>query len=158
MKKSVPKIFIITLSFLIFGATCYYWGFTNQKSTLSNYANSILYDLYDVIDLLEHLENTQPNDPVSIEKSQIMLVKNLILIRQINPQISKLQGTPLKALCRTIAYKRRNGIGLDGLGKYEDKELANMATDYLDSIEGDLIEYIEKTGGFFSKSDCPILK
>jgi hypothetical protein len=130
----------------------------NQKSALLNCANSTLYDLDDVIDMLEYLEHTGSNDLEIIEKTQIMLVKKLILIREIDPQISKLQGTPLKALCKTIAYKRRNGIGLDGLGKYKDKELANMATDYLVSIEGELIEYMEQKDGFFSKSDCPILK
>ncbi len=61
-------------------------------------------------------------------------------------------------LCRTIAYKRRNGIGIVGLGKYKDKNLAKLATEYLDSIEGDLIEHIEQMDGFFSKSDCPIQK
>ena len=130
----------------------------SKNDVLLDCANSTLYGLYDVIDLLEYLEKTEPNDPIMIEKSQIMLVKNLILVREIDPQISKLQGTPLKALCRTIAYKRRNGIGLEGLGKYKDKELANMVTEYLDSIESDLIDYIEQRDGFFSKSDCPILQ
>ena len=104
MKKNALKIFVITTSFLVFGAACYYWGFMGQKNTLLSCANATLYDLYDVIDLLEYLERAESNDPIIIEKSQIMLVKNLILIRDIDPQISKLQGTPLKALCRTIAY------------------------------------------------------
>ena len=73
------------------------------------------------------------------------------------PSISELQGTPLLALCKTIAYKRRNGIGINGLGKYKDKTLAKIATDYLDSIESDLIKHIEKMDGFYSKNDCPIL-
>ena len=83
------------------------------------------------------------------EKLEIMLVKELIQTRNVRPSISELQGTPLKALCRTIAYKRRNGIGINGLGKYKDKKLAKMATDYLDSIEDDLIDYIKKMDGFY---------
>jgi len=55
-------------------------------------------------------------------------------------------------------YKRRNGIGINGLGRYKYKKLTKLATEYLDSIEGDLIEHIEQLNGFFSKSDCPILQ
>ena len=158
MKKKVVKIFALMLSFLVFGVFCIYWSFLSKKDTLTSCANSSLYTLNDVIDTLEHLESFNFNDPIMKEKLEIMLVKQLVLVRSIKPNISKLQGTPLKALCRTIAYKRRNGIGMSGLGKYKDKKLANLATEYLDSIEGDLIEHIEQMDGFFSKSDCPILQ
>jgi hypothetical protein len=80
MKKKVLKIILVTVLFLAFGVICSYWGFMSQKNVLLNCTNSTLYDLYDVIDLLEYLERTRSDDLEIIEKSQIILVKKLILI------------------------------------------------------------------------------
>lgn len=157
MKKKVLKIIAVILAFLLFGVLCVYWTFQGQRDALISFANVSLYNLYDVMELLEYLEDKNINDSGLKEKLEIMLATQLIQTRSVKPEISELQGYPLKALCKAIAYKRRNGIGINGLGKYKDDRLAKMASEYLDSIEGDLINHITQMNGFYSKTDCPIL-
>ena len=156
MKKVVKigRLVLVVLLVAIFSSFITYIKLS--KDNLNSKANSKLYDLTDIIEALEYLDTTENNDPTLREKLETSLVSNLVAVNIINPKLSDLQGTPIASLCRSIVYKRKNGIGINGIGKNKDKKLPQLATKYLDNIEPELQEYI-KSNQHLSTGKCKIL-
>ena len=136
LKKKIITIFIIVLigiaSSLI---ASFYTNMYLNKTYAITMANASLYDLSYVMDAIEELQKSKPVNPIVLEKLEIILVASLVSIKSINPEISKLQGTPLNTLCRIINYNDKKGILKKGMGPNQNKELTELATSYLKRIE-----------------------
>jgi|LGOV01.1.fsa_nt_gb hypothetical protein len=155
--KRIIKISGLIFGFVIFGLLCSYLTYYKEtKDNLISRANANLYDLGYTLDSLEYLDNSM-DEPILREKLEISLISNLVLVNAINPKMTDLQGTPLSSLCRAIAYNRKNGIGINGIGKNKDKVLPQMTIDYLESIEPALREHV-KSFQVLSSHECQFLE
>lgn len=156
MKRFV-KISGLIFGFIAFGLLCSYLTYYKvAKHNLISRANANLYDLSYTLDSLEYLDNSM-DEPILREKLEMSLISKIVLVRAINPKMSDLQGNPLSSLCRAIAYNRKNGIGINGVGDNKDKFLSQLTINYLESIEPALKEHV-KSFEFSSIHECQFLE
>ena len=146
MKTKIVTIFtIIAVGVVCSVSTSYYTKRSMDKSYANSLANSNLYELTYIVDALEELKKSESAEPVVQDKLETILVTSLAEIRAINPNIENLEGTPTSTLCRIIKYSHEYAIAENGIGKYQDKNLPQLATSYLEAVEPTLREITQKT-------------
>lgn len=144
MKKTV---FIVTVALLVgisVGAICMnYLAVKSQRHFVeiyqSNYEENMLYALSNEVDLMTYVVNHYANDPLIKEKVEYILVLQLYIISLGKPQISKLQDTPLHALCDAIKFESTN--------KYQyvnDSQLTSPVKIYFHDIKHTVINTIQQ--------------
>jgi len=138
--KTVKKIIFILLVALIGAGVGSYASINKlQRDASIGCINAILTDLNIELDLLEHYNLEYRNDPILEEKLKHLIIKKLVAMSVVKPDISNLKGIPLEALHRLSNFNKDNALSIK---KYDSA--SKTALDYLSTIENDVKSILDK--------------
>ena len=125
----MPKTAVVILiAVIIMFSSWTFVHYNKERKYLLNVSNSSLYDLYDDLDLLISLRAEIKNKEI-LKASENIVLKKILIVSKIKPEVSMLQGIPLRALCRALELNYRGG-----LFEYADKDLVALVEEYMNSI------------------------
>jgi len=132
MKKTLLVILPIIL---LISAAFFVWKARDQVDSNLKYINGILYYLDIEMDILAHTKKHYIDDKYLEDKLTHLIANKLLVLSQINPAIDRLEGTPLNALNRLVAYNKSNPLDF----KLGDSEFISQAIEkYLNRIESNI--------------------
>lgn len=102
-------------------------------------ANSELYSVREDLRLWRELENQNINNEALKQIVTNNLIRHVMMVRAANIDIRELTGTPLEALCLLTTEEVK---GILGQSKHED--LSNLALDFINSIEQDVLDLVRE--------------
>lgn len=84
----------------------------------ADYVNASLYDLNDELDILIQLSENYAGDSFDRKKIKGLVLGNILAMSESKPDLRKLEGVPLDAICRAIKYLKVYKWGSNGGKKH----------------------------------------
>ena len=144
--KKITKSIIGLLIVLGVVISIFYWNYSVQRDMVLNQANSILYDLNIEMDLLEYWGKSYSSDSYLEKNIKHLILNKLLILSTVNPSIKDLQGVPLEALSRLIAYNKKQKLSF---GKFQNA--FRIGTDYLKTVEDDVVKRVKERNEILRK-------
>lgn len=138
---------VVLISLILTIAACGN-GNNDENTALSG---SELYDIRDNLKLWELAEKQNNLDPEFKLKISQSILKKIIVIKNLDPDVSKLNGEGLEALCLLSG-----GIGETILGNAGHPDLEKIADTYLSSIKEPVLNEISELQKTMKGSGCYI--
>ena len=139
---------VILIAVIIMFSSWMFVHYSKERKYLLNVANSSLYDLYDDLDLLVRLRTEVKNKEI-LKASETIVLKKILIISKLNPELSMLQGIPMMALCRALELNHRGE-----LFEYADKDLVTLVGGYMNSITESAKEKMKSYHAARDGEDC----
>ena len=139
---------VILIAVIIMFSSWTFVHYTKERKYLLNVANSSLYDLYDDLDLLVSLRAEVKNKEI-LKTSETIVLKKILIISKLKPELSMLQGVPMMALCRALELNHRGE-----LFEYADKDLVTLVGGYMNSITESAKEQMKSYHAARDGEDC----
>ena len=144
MKKN---ILIILSIILLISTIFFFWKTKDQIDSNIKYINGLLYHLDIEMDIIEYTKKHYNDDKYLNDKLVHLIINKLLILSNLNPPISKLDGTPLNALKRLIDFNNNNPIDF----RLVDSEyISQTIHQYLNSIEDEINLEIKKREKVFN--------
>ncbi len=135
----IKKIILYTVFAFFVSTLSVYVTQSKMKSDESiSKSNSLLYDIDDLMNALNYFSKADNSSEFFQEARKIIetiVVKKIIVIATLKPEVEKLQGVPLEALIQVIEYKKHPGFK-----SFFAKEITDEALSYVMSMEDKVIE------------------
>ncbi len=126
--------------------TVYFMQSQTYSSEIIKRSNTELYDIDTLVYALNDLSQS-PSSEITRNRIESLVIRKIITVSALKPDINKLQGTPIRALRHLIYYVDTIGfIASDSLG------LGEKAAHYLNSIRDEVASRSNRPQAMFKKS------
>lgn len=124
-----------------------------QEIDKASNSDVALIDVKPLVKVARYHYQNPPRDKSINKDIESIIVRKVLLVRSLQPEIDDLKGESIKSLCSVIAFSESKDFG----NSINDEQVAQLAKDYLHKIRPDVqakSQQLKKT--IFVEKDCSL--